>query len=485
MFKLKCFIIGLGVLLTSLNGYTWAESLSVDQYLTQVEARNPEIRAVDQGFDAMGLKILELDMVYSPFLSGAYTYMDDKSGSGFGSTLQMDEMKASQWSLGLSKKFSTGTSVSAGYSSTNSIINLSQAINLGAGPTTNFDGYEIKPVIRLDQSLLRDLGYGLTQVGIDKAKAGVRAAQYMQLFKRQQILLNARMTYWNLVLAKEVVAFRKISLERTQKLMQWNQTRVGLDLADSGDFLQAQAAFKSRQLTLQMADEDVLKAERAFNELMGTTLNAVAVNLDSLVDHVNKYADVPVLIRTGERADVLSARSAYASSEFADKETYLRSLPELSVSASYSLHGLALQSQAAMDQVTHSDKPTYMITLSGVVPLDYWTLEKVRDGYRRDYEAAKMQLAKAELTAANNWANLSRTWQDVKSRIALAQEVKTIQEKRLLNEQKRFQRGRSTTFQVLTAENDLDEATLNVYRLVFEELITAAQAALFNTQSLQ
>jgi outer membrane protein TolC len=53
------------------------------------------------------------------------------------------------------------------------------------------------------------------------------------------------------------------------------------------------------------------------------------------------------------------------------------------------------------------------------------------------------------------------------------------------SEQKRFQRGRTTTFLVLNAENDLDDATLSVYRLIFEELLTKAQAELFNTKPIQ
>jgi hypothetical protein len=59
-----------------------------------------------------------------------------------------------------------------------------------------------------------------------------------------------------------------------------------------------------------------------------------------------------------------------------------------------------------------------------------------------------------------------------------------VQEQRVANEQKRFERGRSTTFLLLTAENDLDDATLSVYRLVMEEMLIAAQAELFNTQPL-
>jgi outer membrane protein TolC len=460
------------------------EVITLDQYLSRVETADPELRGLDLSLKAMGEKILELDMVYSPFLNGTATYLDDKSGPGFGSTLLTDETKGYEWTAGISEKFPTGTSLSAGYSYMGVNMDLLAPYNFGPGygALKNFDGYQLKPYVRLDQSLLRDFWYGLTQVGIDKAKAAVVAGKYLQVFKRQQIMLNAQLTYWNLVLAQEVVAFRKISLERTEKLLHWNENRVGLDLADAADLFQAQAGFKSRQLNLQMAQEDEVKARRSFQEMLGNTAAAVSVDLEKLVDKVNKYSDVPVLPHSGNRADVLAARASYRNAELADRETYFRSLPELSLSAMYSLNGLALTYAAAADQVNQGQQPTTTVTLSAIIPLDYWTLNKVQDGYHKEYAAAQAQLEKAELDSSTQWTELEQNWTDVKSRLALAQEIKGIQEKRLAHEQKRFQSGRSTTFNVLTAENDLDDATLNVYRTVFEELVTAAQAELFNTQ---
>ncbi|MHB9156059.1 MAG: hypothetical protein ACYC5N_10305, partial [Endomicrobiales bacterium] len=79
---------------------------------------------------------------------------------------------------------------------------------------------------------------------------------------------------------------------------------------------------------------------------------------------------------------------------------------------------------------------------------------------------------------------LNRTWANVKTRLAIAVEIKDVQEKRVAAEQNKFARGRTTTFLLLTAENDLDDATLSMYRLVFEEFITAAQAELYNTRPL-
>lgn len=482
---MKIIIINISLLLLSILCLSQAysqEVMTVEQYLEQVQSRNPEIKEVDLSIQANSQKILELEMIYSPLLTAGYNYIDDRGGAGFGSSLPLDKMTSNAWNIGASKKFKTGSNISLGYSSSDSEISLVEPTAIiGDNKISGFTGYEIKPFIRVDQSLLRDFN-GLTEVGIQKAKATARSGQYLQLFRKQQTLLSAKTAYWNLSLARDVVAFRKISLERTAKLLSWNEQKYNLDLVEEGDLLQSQAAHKLRQLNLEQAFADEIKASRDFNEMLGDSSEVVNVAVEKLADRENDYASLDTLTRFGQRADVLAARAKYESSKFADQETYYRSLPEISAFGQYSLHGLGLQYSNAWNQVANSDKPAYMLGLSLIVPLDYKTLRKVREGYKNDFNAAQQAFNRSELAAKNGWEQLLNNWSNVRTRLKLAREIQTIQEKRVANEQSRLERGRSTTFQVLTAENDLDEAILNVYRLVFEELMTSAQAELYNTK---
>jgi outer membrane protein TolC len=470
-----------GLLLLGVNCFA-EETLPLDDYLQQVESANQEIKALNLSMEALGEKVLELDMVYSPYLTGNYAFIDDRSGAGFGSTLPVDRTRANSLSIGASKKFLTGTNVSVGYSYSDASISLlSPTTIVGNTALSSFTGYELRPTLQLSQSLLRDFNSGLTQSGIEKTKASARAAQYQQLFRKQQILMLARTAYWNLSLARDIVGFRQTSLDRTAKLLAWNEKRVKLDLADQGDLLEAKAGYQLRQLNLQLAREDEIKAGRDFNFYLGISSDAVDAAVEKLADKVSFYANVPELQRTGERADVLAAREQYESSKYADKETHYRSLPELTGTFQYALHGLDLGYWNAWHQVTGFNKPAYTLGLALIVPLDYKTLRTVQKGYKNDFYAAKEALDKTLLSSANDWDQLTVNWRNVKSRLSLAREIQTVQEQRVLNEQKKLARGRSTTFLVLTAENDLDDATLNVYRLVFEEFITAAQAELYNT----
>jgi outer membrane protein TolC len=462
--------------------------LGLDDYLKQVGKSNPDILSANLSVDSLGKKVLEMDMIYSPIFMGNYTSIDDKSGPGYDSTLIAKELKATVWNFGLSKKWTTGSSTTLGYTNTAANLDLLTPYEpFGpSGPQLyNFNGYDIKPYLRLDQSLLRDFMSRLTKAGINKAKAATRAGQYMQVFRAQQTLFKARSTYLMLSLYREVVNFRHEELSRAEDILQWTQNRVDLDLADKGDLMQVQALYRLRKLTLQLALEDEKNTCRDFNELRGASSDSAAEELEKLSGIVSSCSGITELSRSGERADVLAARASYESSEYAKTETKYRSFPEISAYGMASLHGLDLMKYSeALRQVSEQEKPAYTVGVNLIVPLDFFTLAKVRKGYDLDYQSAGETLQKAEISAKKDWEKLLVTWNNVKARLAIAQEIQLIQSDRLANEQLKFKRGRTTMFQLIGAENDLDDATLNAYRLMIEELLTYYQVELYDTKSL-
>ncbi|OGS19519.1 MAG: hypothetical protein A3J83_02680 [Elusimicrobia bacterium RIFOXYA2_FULL_40_6] len=456
--------------------------LTLESYLKNVNSGNPSLKAANMSIESAGNKVLEMDMVYSPFVSANYTWMDDKSGSGFGSSLDTKQMLLNSWTLGINKKWYTGSTLSFGYTNSDSDIKLNSPFSFGPYSLTNFKATDIKPFLRLEQSLLRDFMSRQTNASINKSKAQARSGQYMLLYSVQQGIFKARMTYMSLSLSREIINFRKEELARAEEILKWNENRVKLDLADKGDYLQAQALHKMRELNLQIAVEDEKSACRDFNEMLGKPGDVVGETVQPLSDLITCCENISELKFSGDRADVLSAKASFESAEFAKVETLYRSYPEITASGMMSLHGLAFSQSDAFTQITDADKPTYTLGLNLIVPLDVSTLKKVRKGYDVDYEASKENLNKAKISADKDWNKLSQTWQNVKDRLALAQDIKKIQTDRLENERTKFSRGRTTMFSLMSAENDLDDATINVFRLMLEELSIQAQVEFYNTK---
>jgi outer membrane protein TolC len=403
---------------------------------------------------------------------------------GFGSTLPTKQMQAESFDANFVKKYISGSQLSAGLSANVASFELFYPFEVFPSQfLTDFSGFQIRPFIRLDQSLLKDLGEnGQTQSGIRKVKSSMAAARYMQLFSKQQVMLKARAAYLSLSLAREVVSFRQASLERSKKLVEWTQKRFDLDLVDRSDLLQAQAGYKLRQLNLQAAVQDEVAARQDFNELLGTEGAVVNYDLEKIADLLAANSSTENLVRSGRRADVLAASENLEASRFAQKEAKLRTGSELGAFGMASLNGLDLSVSDALKQVTDASKPTYTLGVNYTVPLGFSNASKVRKGYELDVQSSLESLAKAEISAENDWTELNKNWAYVRSQLALSTDIKNIQEARVNQEQQKFQRGRTTTFNVLNAENDLDDAMLNVYRLSISELIYASQVELYNTQ---
>jgi outer membrane protein TolC len=460
--------------------------ITQEEFVAIAARNNPEIVSADKSFQALAKKSLELDTMYETYLNASGSYSNDRSGFSFTSSLQTKDTSVTSYSVGLSKKNIYGTSVSIAY--TGALTNLDlyspMAIPGYPGSYSTIGAYAVEPTLSVTQSLIKDKKNGQTQSNINKTKALTRAGQYQQLFVRQQAVVKARTAYLNLSLAREVINFRQSSLERASRVLDWTKRRVDLDLAENADFLQAQAGYKLRQLNLQSAQEDEVKAQRTFNEVIGAVGAKADYELEKISDMVS-CCDNVALASYGSRADLLAAQEQLTAATLAEREASLRVGAEVSAFGSTGFSGLALDFSDANDQAFSFNKPNYTIGLMVSMPLGYSLNNEVRDGYRKDVEAAAQGLAKAKLSADNSWDDLITNWKNVKDRLQMARDIQNVQSLRVESEQKRFQRGRTTTFQVLNAENDLDDAMLNVYRIMFEELVTQAQAELFNTKPLQ
>lgn len=457
----------------------YCETLSLQAYLNNVDNNNPQLKSINSAIEAMDNKLAELDMVYGTYFSANGVYSIDKSGSGFGSTLAADEMDVSSLNLGLSKKFNTGSMLSAGLSGSLVDFKLSSPFTLNSQSLNSFSAYDLKPFARIDQSLIKDTKGGQTALFISKTKASVKAAKYMQVFAKQQVMLLAKSMYFRVSLARDVVAFRKASLERANKLLSWTKNRFEQDLADKSDMLQAEAAQKLRGLNLQMALEEEENATKEFNELISITHIASAPDVENILLLSDRVQRNNCLIRNGFRADYLASQENLHTSEFSQKEATLRLGAELSAFGYVSAHGLDMNYSGAAQQVTNFIKPTYTIGLNYTTPIFGSLIKKTLNGYKLDVQSSSFAKEKARNSMESDWNNLCRSWKNVIARIKIAADIKDIQEKRSVEEQLKYKKGRNTTYQLLTAENDLDDAQLNLFRLFMEELMIDAQTQLY------
>ena len=470
------FLLLAAVLTTAVSGGVEPGLFSLDAYLGQVRGGNEALKASRASASAMSLKSLEIDMNFSPMLTGSLAWLDDRKEPA--SLFTPERTRADVWSVGLAKKFFTGTTFSANYGMTHTMLFYPALPSMYAGLLPGAATWDALPSLSISQSLLRDFMGGITNSGVAKVKGLARAGELGEKYRAQAALFGAEQSYWSLALARETLKAKEESLGRTTRMRDWTAKRARLNIADKADLLQMDAAVKFKELDLAMSRQNEKSASRAFNSARGREGDFVEEHLEDIAERISFQAGN--LWKEGDRLDVQASAAMLDSAKAASRETFYRSLPELNVFGTVALSGHDITGMEAHDRAMRGDWPIYTVGAALTAPLDVFTLSKVRKGYDQDYVAAQASHRNAELYQEQDWKGLLARWDDVKVKLGLATDIRKLQEDRMSAEQKRYENGRITTLQLISAEEDFSSAQLTWLAMGFERLLIEAQARMYN-----
>lgn len=473
MKKIKLlFLLGFAAMTVPAYG----QMLTMQQYLDMVAENNSELKSVQANIDAVKGKLTEIERTYSYFLSAGLNYSDSQSGRPFViDSLTMERDSGLGADISVNKQFETGTQISVGFNG--SYRNNDSKIN-----ASDYEVTDLSPFVRLEQSLLQEWNGKKTKASIAKSKASANSALYLLEYKKQGILLEAKMAYWNLSYTRTVIDFRRSSLDRTKKILEWNQRRLQLDLAEKSDMLQSQAAFKQRELNLKLAYEEEVKAAREFNTLINISDPRVTYQVETFIMSGSNFEKDKKLEKKGVRADVLSAMEDVVSA-MQDQIISEKGMgSDLVITGEFDMSGVNKDFAKASSDLGEFNRPSYTVGLRYTLPLDFSLRKTINKGYEAAKISAEKAVENAKLQESTDWLQLVDNWNNAKSRFALAIEIRDIQHQRNEEEQSLLKKGRSTTYLVLQSEQDLDDAYLSMLQTIFELIGIYEQAdALYNT----
>ncbi|MDR1194844.1 MAG: TolC family protein [Endomicrobium sp.] len=466
MKKFKLLLL-LGFVMAAVPGY--AQMLTMQQYLDLVAENNSELKSVQANIDAIKGKLAEIERTYSFFLNAGVNYGDDQSGRPFPT---MERLTNFTTDVSVNKQFESGTQVSLGFQG-------AYTDNSPVSPSSNYEVTDLAPFVRLEQSLLKDWNGGATKASIAQARANANSALYLLEYKKQGILLNAKLAYWNLSYSRTVVDFRRSSLDRTRKILDWNNKRYNLDLAEKSDLLQSQAAFKTRELNLKLAYESEVKSSRDFNRLINVSDPRVNYHVETFISSGNNFEKDKKLEKSRLRADVLSSMEDVKSAVQAQIVSQKGMGADLVFTGQFAMNGVNKDFPKASSDLGEMNKPSYSLGLRYTLPLDFSLRKTIDQGYKSAQIAAERVVENAQLQESNDWLQLVDNWNNAKSRFALTVEIRGIQQQRNSEEQELLKKGRSTTYLVLQSEQDLDDSYLDMLKTILELISIYEQAEAF------
>jgi outer membrane protein TolC len=429
-----------------------ASELSLNDFLKQVETKNQSMSAARLSVEAAEAKAQEGKLIFRPnIFAQAQSSIDKKPTTN--KLAQGDRTDYTFFTAGLTEQFAYGLQGKIGYNySHTKIFNASTSFL----PISDFrDGVA---TLELSQSLWRNFWGREAKSQESIITSQSLASKHTENYKMKVTFAQAESAYWSLSQVRKIVKVQKESLERAQKIREWNQNRLKNGLAESSDFLQSDANYKAREYELKSTLQDLKNLERTVNSYRGIDSEVFNEDLESVNSSKLKSLTLPAKadLRDDTKAALELQKIAKANAALAIE----KNKPTFEIYGSYAMNGRNVIGSEAISQSLSTNHDTKAIGLRFVAPLDFHTTSNNITGYQKDQVAAEENFQRKLFDQDQQWNDLVSRFEDARMKLSLVEKIEEAQKIKASNERDRLSKGRTVTFQVLNFEQDYAQSEL-------------------------
>lgn len=457
-------------------------SLSLEQFLQQVTERNGNFRALKSSQEASISRRIQGDLELAPMLTASVQSIDDKKPQILGA-FNLTGNKTQEASLGIAKKFSTGTEAQISASVTETTTGF-QVIN---PPTTTSTTNAFGALgISVSQSLWKNFFGEGTDLRRERELLIEKTESQGLDLQSRQIIINAESAYWDHLYKVEELRQRQESLARAKRIETWVKNRASNGIGDRADVLNAQGLVAGRELQVLNARDEVVASEATIRDMLELSREeavprlqgnlGMARNLQTLVDGKLQSADGAMqVVRLDAYLSVLEAQTkAVVAREVSEGVK-----PDLVLSGTYRTNSVDTSLGGAGSQITDPSKPTSVVGLKFTYLLDNDLKNASRNTAKMEALAAQQKQSRKILESRTSWDELRRRHTELTQKIVAAEKASQIQLQKADAERDRLSKGRAITSTVILAEEDAAESQLTLTRMRAEQRKLESQGRLF------
>lgn len=393
--------------------------------------------------------------IYDPNLQLQANYSDSTATSSF--LLDPPSRQASRTTLlnaGLSQLFFTGATATLGFNNT---YTRSNASTIGL---TSY--WQSSLGVTLNQPLLKNLGREATELAIDVARLGKEAALEQFSTKLIATIAQVRSEYYKLYSLREALEVKKVSLELARKILAETQARVKAGVMPAMEILNAEFGVASRE-------KDMIDAERAVSDQVDVLRQLIQSDMAQRIETVEvpskeRYEAVEqdeIKRALANRPELKALKRNLEIAELQARVSGNRTLPDLSLNASYATAGLASTYTKDMNRLGSNDYPTWAVGLTFSLPLGNRAAENDYRKNRLKVEQALVQLKNQEELIVNEIRAAIRSMNANYKQLEVADRGRAFAEERFKAFVRKAEVGLATNKDVLDVENDLVTAKNN------------------------
>ena len=476
-----------------------------------------DILATEAGIQPFGIAGAEIRqsfanipfLNYDPTLTSQFSFDDRKtpvnnpltSGTGATATAAALVTHAATYTNSLSKGFSTGTTATVAWNN----------VRASSSSTFNFFNPDVSSslVVTLQQQLLNGFGRFANRRNILIAKNNRRLADYV--FEQQAIttVTNTITAYWELVYARANVEVQQQAVSVSQRLYGDNKKQLEIGTMAPLDVTRSEAQLATDQQnliiaqTVKLQDEQILKNAISKDPLAANLINVEIIPTDKPTPPQATEApsfEESIKEAFQKRPELLEQQININNAAIDARATTIALRPIATLFAQYTSQGLAGVSPitgtpttfagppivnangtpvagdfvpltstpvigrneqgftTAQSQIFHNTFPDYFIGVNVQIPFRNRAAQSTNQHSLLVLRQIEAQLQQLKNAAVVDVRNTYIALEQGRVQVATASEARKLQQETFDAEQKKYQLGASTVYNVILTQRDLVSA---------------------------
>lgn len=459
-----------GLLASSTEGEPPPEPLALDEAIRlslqsnfsyRIEQLSPQIARMDTE---------EARAAFTPEFFASGTIEQSEQQTTFSAT-EGTSRDSRSWQVGARQRLRTGTELTLR-------ANLDRSAN-NAGVNISNLTQTADASLSLRQPLLRGRRGEVNRAAINRAEAGIRAANQSLRQTVLAVLADTEEAYWEVALRQDALRLQQSSLQVAETLLEEARERERVGAATRIEVLQAEAARAEQQEDIISARQQLEDALDRLFTAMGRLLPVDAtaahppVSVDDLPAGPASLNSFPDLWRDALAHDPAIARQLARIDQVRIDTVTARDAtrPDLDLVATGAYFGIDdEEASTAVDNLSEGQGYAWSVGMEITIP---WGFRAEKANLR----ATRQQLQQEELRLQNLKQDLFRrmraawrSYQSLRQSRRAAELSRDLREATFEREQSRYEEGLAVFRDVLEARQDLDLARDRLLSIRFEQI---------------
>lgn len=319
--------------------------------------------------------------------------------------------------------------------------------------------------LTLTQPLLKNFGRDTTELNIRVAELGKDSSVKRFNSRLLYVVAQVRNEYFKLYGLREDLVSKRSSLELAKRILKDTEARVTAGVLPAMEILNARFGVAAREKELIDAEKAVQDQSDVLQVLLQLESLAEIVPTDppSLTPYTVNI-DESVKKAVASRPEIDDLKIQLASSEIQTRVAKSRTLPDLSLTSSVGLTGLADDYGRDLERTGSGDYTAWSIGLKLDYPLGNQSAENDYIKNRLKTDQIRTQLDLLNSTISSEVRSSARAVESSFKQLDVADRGMAYAEERLKAYLKKSEVGLATTKDLLDVENDLVAARTNQIR---------------------